>query len=108
MAWCWLRKINLRRLEIEVDALAVIQLISDQNTVNHSFGNILFDCRFLMQELDVVSIKHVYCEANRYVDALANDAPISIRDFHIYPYMPSCIFKFFCMRIWLGLHTLEL
>lgn len=64
--------------------------------VNHPFGNILFDCRSLMQELDdVVSIKHVYREVYRCTDALANNALVSVGDFHIDPNMPSRISNLF-------------
>lgn len=38
-----------------------------------------------------MSIKHIYREVNRCTDALANDAPVSIRDFYIYLYFPSRI-----------------
>lgn len=86
---------NLSGLEIEVDAFAVIQLISGQNTVNHSFGNILLDCSSLMQELDVTSIKHIYRDANCCAEVLANDTLILVEDFHIYLYMPSCVASLF-------------
>ncbi|KAI8553219.1 hypothetical protein RHMOL_Rhmol06G0327200 [Rhododendron molle] len=48
-------------------------------------GNILLDCRSLMAELEAVSIKHVYCEANHCADALAKDASISVGDLYNLP-----------------------
>ncbi|KAI8561499.1 hypothetical protein RHMOL_Rhmol04G0344900 [Rhododendron molle] len=35
---------NIQRLEIEVDAITVLQ-ISDTTAENHPLGNLLFDCR---------------------------------------------------------------
>lgn len=43
----------------------------------------------------MVSIKHVYREANYCVIVLANDALILVRDLYIYPYFPSCIANLF-------------
>lgn len=85
---------NVRKLEIEVDALGVVQLLNEQ-TKNHPMGNILLDCRSLMVELEAVSIKHVHREANYCADALANDALISVGDLYIYPCFPNCISNLF-------------
>ncbi|KAI8526906.1 hypothetical protein RHMOL_Rhmol12G0034900 [Rhododendron molle] len=82
---------NLHNLEVEVDARGVIPLLNDVNAKNHPLRNILLDCRSLMLELDVVAIKHIYREANRCANVLANDAPVSVGDFHVYPFIPSCI-----------------
>lgn len=86
---------NIQRLEIEVDAITVLQLILDTMAENHPLGNLLFDCRSLMQDFEEVSMKHIYCEANRCADALANDAPISVGDLYIYPCFPNCISNLF-------------
>lgn len=85
---------NARKLEIEVDALGVIQLLNEQ-TKNHPMGNILLDCRSLMAELEAVSIKHVYCEVNYCANALTKDAPILVRDLYIYPCFLNCISNLF-------------
>ncbi|KAI8523423.1 hypothetical protein RHMOL_Rhmol13G0072400 [Rhododendron molle] len=71
---------NIKKLEIEVDSMTL--------------GNLLFDCRLLMQGFEEVSITHIYREANRCADALANDAPVSVGDLYIYPVIPSCISNF--------------
>ncbi|KAI8570098.1 hypothetical protein RHMOL_Rhmol01G0007100 [Rhododendron molle] len=46
-----------------------------------------------MSELEVfdIGINHIYREANNCAEALANDAPVSMKDLHIYHYSPSCI-----------------
>lgn len=86
---------KITKLEIEVDALAVLLLTHDYNTVNHPLDNLLLDCRSLMQEFEQPSIKHIYREANRCADALTNDRPISVGDLYIYPSASSCITKVF-------------
>lgn len=85
---------NIKKLEIEVDSMTVLNLIHATNMVNHPLVNLLFDCRLLMQGFEEVSITHIYREANRCADALANDAPVSVGDLYIYPVIPSCISNF--------------
>lgn len=79
---------KITKLEIEVDALAVLLLTHDYNTVNHPLDNLLL-------------------EANRCADALTNDRPISVGDLYIYPSASSCITKVF-FQTWLRFHTLQL
>lgn len=63
---------SIQRLEAEVDAMAVLNLMHDINTVNHPLGNISLDCRLLMmQGFEEISVKHIYRETNRCTDALA-------------------------------------
>lgn len=52
--------------------LGVVQLINEQ-TETHPMGNIFLDCRSLMAEFGVVSIKYVYHEVTYCADALAKD-----------------------------------
>lgn len=42
-------------------------------------------------ELEAVSIKHIYREANHYADTLASETLISVGDFYIYSCIPNCI-----------------
>lgn len=44
------------------------------STAAHPFNNDIFDCRFLMMELEVQTIKNAYREGNQCVDKLANTA----------------------------------
>lgn len=73
---------NVKNLETQIDALVVIpRLISnDHHTENHQLGNILLDCRSLIEEFEEVSIKHFYRETNHCADILANDAPVLVED----------------------------
>lgn len=71
--------------------LEIETLLQDNQIANHPLGNILLDCRSLMEELEAVSIKHIYREANHCADALASDAPISVGDFYVYPCILICI-----------------
>lgn len=41
---------NVRKLEVETDAQGVIQLLQDHGMANHPLGNIILDCRSLMEE----------------------------------------------------------
>lgn len=85
---------HVTKLEVETDALGVIQLLNDHEMANHPLGNILLDCRSarsLMEAFEVVTIKHVYREANWCADALAKDAPVLVGDYYVYLYFPSCM-----------------
>lgn len=82
---------NVRNLEIEMDALGVLQLLNDKHMTNHPLDNILLDCRSIMEAFEAVSTKHVYHETNHCANALAHDAPISVKDLYIYPCIPNCI-----------------
>lgn len=59
---------NIHRLEVEVaiDALGAIQLISASNIDNHPLSNIIiYDCKFLMRRFDEINFKHIYWKANQ-------------------------------------------
>lgn len=49
------------------------------------------ECRSLLEQLEVLTIKHVHHEAIKCADALAKDDPISVGDFYVYLHVPSCI-----------------
>ncbi|KAI8554651.1 hypothetical protein RHMOL_Rhmol05G0114300 [Rhododendron molle] len=89
------REEHVLNREVGTDALGVIQLLQNQEMVNHPLGNILFDCRSLTEEIEAMSIKHVFREANQCADALTKDAPVSVGDYYVYLYFPNCIVDVF-------------
>lgn len=61
---------NLKHLEINVDAEQLITLLNSIDTKAKSYI-LLFDCRFLFQQLSNSTLIHIYREQNRLVDSLA-------------------------------------
>ena len=60
---------NIHNLIIELDALAVVQLMKI-SIVNFSLEPLLIDCRILLRKLPNLRIEHVYREANQCANAL--------------------------------------
>ncbi|KAI8533173.1 hypothetical protein RHMOL_Rhmol11G0276400 [Rhododendron molle] len=59
--------------------MVILQLISKNSPSYHPLGNILLDCRSVIEEFEAVPIKHIYREASQCADALANDVPFLAR-----------------------------
>ncbi|KAL7205643.1 hypothetical protein ACSBR2_018550 [Camellia fascicularis] len=47
--------------------------------------------RYLMRQLRITTIDHVYREANKCADVLANQGNLAMEDFHVFNYVPSFI-----------------
>ena len=56
----------------EVDAIFVIHLIIGKNKLGHQLNNLVRDYRFLMRQLQVEKIRHIYREDKRCAHLLAN------------------------------------
>ena len=64
------KELCLNSLIVEMDALSVVQLMSN-NTINMLMEPLLSNCRNLLQAISNKRIEHVYREANQCADALA-------------------------------------
>lgn len=62
---------NLEAVEVELDARAVIDVISNLNNSNLSIPSLVDDCRLLASQIPQIHFKHCYREANRRADRLA-------------------------------------
>ncbi|KAI8558096.1 hypothetical protein RHMOL_Rhmol04G0062800 [Rhododendron molle] len=62
------------KLEVEVDATLVLELINDR--ANHhddlQLQDLVSQCRWLLEQFGLTTPKHIYREANRCADTLAN------------------------------------
>ncbi|KAI8557357.1 hypothetical protein RHMOL_Rhmol04G0004600 [Rhododendron molle] len=74
---------------VEMDALVVIQFIMGPIQPQHSLSNIIYDCKYLMRQLGVKRIDHVYREGNKCADLLANMDFNDGLEFHIFDVAPD-------------------
>ncbi|KAK3205344.1 hypothetical protein Dsin_019390 [Dipteronia sinensis] len=68
MAW---RK-GFRKMVVETDSMAVIQLIAKNTNSNHPLFSIIKSCKSLISEEWDCSVKHVFREGNMVANGLAN------------------------------------
>ncbi|KAL7224845.1 hypothetical protein ACSBR1_026179 [Camellia fascicularis] len=80
-------------LEVETDAVLVKQLILGNNHTNHHLTNLMSDCRYLLEKLELVSLNFIFREANRYADILANQGAFLEDSLHVFvsSSQPHCI-----------------
>ncbi|XP_023898480.1 uncharacterized protein LOC112010364 [Quercus suber] len=64
-------QLGIKYLAVELDALTVAKLVSDNSTSNRSYSHILNDCRFLQRQFHRFKVSHTFREANRCADFLA-------------------------------------
>ena len=85
---------NIKKLTVEVDALAVANLLSSENierNSTHPYSAIIINCRSLLCHFEEAQVKHVHREANHCADLLAKDhfnAPMGL---FVHPHPPFCI-----------------
>lgn len=68
------QELNIKRLIIELDAKAVLDLVQTTNLTSlshHPYGTLISDCRSLIQEFEETSLQHTYREGNATADLLA-------------------------------------
>lgn len=58
-------------MEVELDAKAIVDAITNPNYTNVFVSSLMDDCRMLVSQIPQICIRHCYCEANRCADALA-------------------------------------
>ncbi|XP_028071512.1 uncharacterized protein LOC114273895 [Camellia sinensis] len=85
--------LGLSGICVETDAKAVINLVLQEPPSDHHFGNLILDCRYLMRELRIVMADHIYREANKCADILANQRSLAITGFHVFDSAPRFVLK---------------
>ena len=86
------RNLDIKKLLLEIDAQAVIDVINSHIADStHPYNGLIFDCRSFLWHFEEARLYHIHCEDNHCVDILANEGihnPSSLV-FHSNP--PSCI-----------------
>ena len=62
---------NLAAVEVEIDAKAIVDAISNPNYTNVFVSPLTDDCRLLISRIPQFRLRHCYREPNRCVDGLA-------------------------------------
>lgn len=79
-------------LVVEMDAKVAIDLITNCHQDFQSSISLLNDCRYLMQQLQVTKIDHIFREAIQCADALAGLGCCNFNSsLSLYDSIPSCI-----------------
>ena len=81
---------NMHNLIVELDALAVVQLMKN-SIVNLSLEPLLTDCRLLLRKFPNVRVEHAYKEANQSADALARIGSNSDVPFILFAHPPPAV-----------------
>ena len=81
-------ELDITRLEIELDSLFVVELISSSKAANIFLSAIVCDCRSLLDRFEQFSIKHIFREANSCVDLLAKAGCVQLVDFILFTTPP--------------------
>jgi ribonuclease HI len=74
----------LYAVEVDVDALLVVNWVSNPNCINITHFSLIMDCRELLNLIPQVKVKHCYHEANQCADFLAKHGATSQKDFIIF------------------------
>lgn len=85
---------NFEVVVVELDARAVIDILSNLNSPNLVVCSLVDDCRWMIAQIPQVLIKHCYREANRCADRLANMGGKQRTDFISYDSPPVDLFCF--------------
>ncbi|KAF7809507.1 putative beta-D-xylosidase 6 [Senna tora] len=86
--------LQIKRLEIESDASAVINLIKNYElTTFHPFFSIISHCRDLLSTFEAWNLSHIYREANCCADTIANFGRTQRCDLTVFHHPPSFLFS---------------
>lgn len=88
---------NFLAVDIELDAKAIIDVLTNPNQTNSVISTIMDDCRQLASQIPQVRFSHCFKEANRCADGLIRMGTQQSLDFILYdsPPMASGIFADF-------------
>lgn len=79
---------NFAAVEVELDAKAIVDAITNLNYINVFVSSIMDDCRLLVSRIPQVCFRHCYREANRCADALARMGGSQASDFVLLTGLP--------------------
>ena len=77
-------QLNLNADMVELNAKALVDALKNPSYANTIVSSLFDDCRRLATQIPHLSIKHIYCEANRCADHLANLGSCQSLDFISY------------------------
>ena len=86
--------LQLQAVEVELDAVNVISLLSISNETNGDVSSIIDYCRNILSQIPQVSVNHCFREANRSADALSRMGSKLTQDFIIFDFPPSDVIPF--------------
>ncbi|KAL7166041.1 hypothetical protein ACSBR2_036833 [Camellia fascicularis] len=67
--------LNLRgSIDVEIDVLTVQQLLNKPIPQHYQLNNLISNSRFLMDQLGVTEVRHIFREANGCADILVKEA----------------------------------
>ncbi|XP_075673827.1 uncharacterized protein LOC142643165 [Castanea sativa] len=76
--------LELTIVDIHLDVIAIVQLLSKPSDANLAVMPVLEDCRWLISHIGQVRIGHCYREANSCVDCLARIGTAQENNFILY------------------------
>ena len=71
-------------MEIEIDAKVVADWVVGSTSINTVYSVLISDCRYLMEKMPRVKIRHCFREANQCADFLTKEGATQKQDFRIY------------------------
>ena len=74
-------QLNLNAIMVELDAKALVNALKNPSYANTIVSSLFDDCRQLATQIPHLSIKHIYREANKCADRLANLGSCQSLDF---------------------------
>ncbi|XP_065628185.1 uncharacterized protein LOC136066978 [Quercus suber] len=86
--------LQLTAVDIQLDAIAIVQLLSKPSDANLAVMPLLEDCRQLISHMDQVWIRHCYHEANSSSDCLARIGTAQDNNFISYHDPPVDLMEF--------------
>ncbi|KAL0007565.1 hypothetical protein SO802_009067 [Lithocarpus litseifolius] len=79
---------------IELDAKALVDALSNPRSSNSVISPLFDDCKLLISQIPHVRIKHVFREANKCADRLANSGHAQVVEFIIHSAPPMDLVPF--------------
>ena len=90
------KNMNLNAVNVQLDAMAVVQLLTSPTITNLSVLPLIDDCRQLISQIAQVWIVHCFCEANLCADCLARIGSVQERPFILYQDLPVDLLELLC------------
>uniref|UniRef100_A0A2N9IHI9 Reverse transcriptase domain-containing protein n=1 Tax=Fagus sylvatica TaxID=28930 RepID=A0A2N9IHI9_FAGSY len=88
------QELNIKRLIIELDAKAILDLVQTANLTSlsyHPYGALISDCRSLIQAFEETRLQHTYREGNATADLLAKAGASLFCPFVVFDHPPLFI-----------------
>lgn len=84
-------QLDIQQFKIELDAKVIVDLVNSSNPSNAIYSSLLVDCKLLLNRLPRARVKHVFWEANYYVDALAKHGCTLDVEFFVFDVPPPFV-----------------